>query len=119
MNYLLLKETYDELHERLDKYFDDNLMKEPRAKADLENHKVELLQNLTVELWVHHNSETYKSYHPETFIWLKAKKVWIDFARKLSRENSHKSKTDINDLTQMCAEDFLLPFEQRSFSASE
>jgi len=56
MDYILLKETYFELLERLDMYFDNELMQEPSAKADLENHKNDLLQDLAIELWANYKS---------------------------------------------------------------
>ena len=114
MDYILLKETYFELLERLDMYFDNELMQEPSAKADLENHKNDLLQDLAIELWANYNRETYIKYEPEPFIWLKAKIVWISFVRRLKLEKSRKSNKSLDGLhDSYIANNFLQQFENR------
>jgi DNA-directed RNA polymerase specialized sigma24 family protein len=112
MDYILLKKTYFELLERIDMYFDNELMQEPSAKADCENHKNDLLQDLAIEVWANYNREAYTMYEPETFIWLKAKKVWITFVRRLKREKSRKSNESLDGLHDTyIANNFLKQFE--------
>ena len=114
MYYLLLKAKFIELAERLDLYFDRRLKKEPRAKADLESHKEDLLQSLAQEVYAKCNTDTYRTYDPEVFIMLKAGNVWIDFIRVLDRQTKNISNTPIDRLPENCATiDFLQEFENR------
>lgn len=100
MDYLKLKVTYDELLERIDRYFDCKLMKEPRARTNLETYKDELLQTLQIQLWLNHRRQTYDTYSLEKFIWLKAKKVWIEFTRSLKRQQNQKSNFEFAELPE-------------------
>ena len=58
MDKLLLYMTLVELTERLDMYFHGKLRQEPRARADLEYNKEELLQNLATHVWAEYSRES-------------------------------------------------------------
>lgn len=114
MDYLLLKSKFLELTERLDMYFHRRLKKEPRAKAELENHKNDLLQSLAFEVYAKYNTETYKDYDPEVFIMLKAGNAWADFLKVLDRQTKYLDDTPIDSLHENFATtDFLHEFENR------
>ena len=114
MEFISLKTTFFALLERVDQYYDNKLMQELKARANLENYKDDLIQELGFQVWANYNRETYKSYHPEAYIWLKAEKVWITFVRKLNRQTIHKSNILIEDLPENYATtNFLQEFENR------
>ncbi len=100
MEYSKLTKAYDELLERIDQYFDCGLLKEPRAKANLEIYKSELLQALQIELWKIHKKKTYDAYDPEKLVWIKAKKIWISFTRKLKQKSNQKSDVEFTNLPE-------------------
>ena len=100
MDYQLLKESFLDLQERLDEYFDNKLMAEPRAKDYVEIHKRDLVNTLFLELFTIHDRETYEFYEPVPLIWIKAKKVWLDFLRRLDREKKRKSNVEIENLSE-------------------
>ncbi len=111
MEYSLLTETFDELLERIDQYFDWELIQEPRARANLEIYKEELIHELQIELWVNHSRPVYANYDPAKFIWLKAKKVWIAFIRRLPKQ---RSNLEISNLPEnFASSSFLQDFESR------
>ena len=115
MEYRVLKQTFFDLYERLDEYFDNELMQEPRAKSDIENHKNDLMQNLALEVYANYNRETYRNYDPEAYIWKKATKVWIAFTRELKRRSSRGQHISIDQLHQdYGAGDFLKDLEDRN-----
>lgn len=86
MDIYKLKSTFDELLERLDQYYHFKLLGEPRTKANLENYKDDLLQELFAHIWETHSKSVYNNYLPETFIWLKAEQLWIKFTRQLKQQ---------------------------------
>lgn len=98
MDYELLKEVFLEQQEKLDMYFDNELMQEERAATHVEIHKRDLVNNLFTELFLIHDRETYATYTPIRLIWIKATKVWIDFVRRLNRESRRKADVNIEDL---------------------
>ena len=118
MDYRTLKATYFERMWKLDKYFDVKLMEEPRAKANLESYKDDLMQDLAVEVWANYNESTYESYNETAFIWLKAEKVWIAFIRQLERQTRYKSDVIVDSLHEKFnVSGYLSQFESRdSFS---
>lgn len=98
MDYELLKEVFLEQQEKLDMYYDNELLQEERAATHIEIHKRDLVNNLFTELFLIHDRETYATYPPLKLIWIKAKKVWIDFVRRLNRETKRKAHVSIEDL---------------------
>lgn len=102
MDYLILKETYDELLERLDMYFDEKLQDDKRVRDNLESYKQDLLQEHAFEIWSSYGN--YADYDPKKFIWMKAKDVWIDFIRKIGRDKKRRSAHQLDQLTNKADE---------------
>lgn len=100
MDYELLKEAFLDQQEKLDEYFDNELMAESRAKDFVEIHKRDLVNNLFLELFNIHDRETYMTYEPVPLIWIKAKKIWIDFVRRLDRETKRKGNVKAEHLPE-------------------
>ena len=65
MDYQLLKETFFNLFERLDLYYDNELAQEPRARMNLESHKDDLMQDLAFEIYANCDRAAYLNYSPE------------------------------------------------------
>lgn len=119
MDRLLLKSVFLDLLYRLDMYFDNELMKDSRVIHNLEIHKDELMQQLAEEVYTNCEKEVYRNYPPETFIWLKAKKIWIDFTRKVKREAARRTKINIEEIAEDCrTENFLQRFEVQNTLAA-
>jgi hypothetical protein len=115
MDYQLLKETFFDQLERLDLYYDNELMQEPRARMNLESHKDDLMQDLAFEIYANCDRAAYLNYPPEKYIWLKAKKVWIRFVRGLERVKARSSRQDVESLAEdYITTDFLQQLEARN-----
>jgi hypothetical protein len=98
MDYELLKEAFIEQQEKLDLYFEHELALDERAENYVEIHKRDLVNNLFNELFLIHSRETYQTYEPVKLIWIKAKRVWIDFVRRLDRETKRRVDKDPDEL---------------------
>ena len=99
MDYESLKQAFLDQQEKLDMYFDHELAQEERAATFVEIHKRDLVNNLFHELFIIHGRETYQTYEPVKLIWIKAKKVWIDFVRRLDRETKRRVDKELDELS--------------------
>jgi DNA-directed RNA polymerase specialized sigma24 family protein len=100
MDCQLLKEIFFDLLERLDQYYDNELMQDSRARKNLEYYKKELMQELAVEVYANYDRTAYKNYDPTAYIWLKAEKVWIRFTRRLNRVKARDSQKEVESLAE-------------------
>ncbi len=116
MDYSLLQQTIDKELEKLDLYYEGKLSKEPRAHAEFEAHKDDLLQDLQYYLLTKYHTNTYKDWEPIVFIWKKAKMMWIRFIRKLYRQTQRQRPLTDDDLANhLCDENFLDEFETKDW----
>lgn len=119
MDYNLLLQTYHEELEKLDFYFHQKLLHEPRALAELEAHKDDLLQDLFYYLSTKHRTATYRDYEPIKFIWIKAEMIWIKFIRKLTKQANREVPLTADEFSEyLCCENFLEEFEVRDWLSS-
>lgn len=105
MDFLILQETFLDLTEKIDQYFDDKLDNEPRARANLEYIKEDLKQNLQEEIWANWNRTTYENYDPKAFVWLKVEKVWLTYCRILKKETARRDHREVEFLPELASGD--------------
>lgn len=82
---------------KLDIFFHKLLWKNLHTRPFLENHKAILMGNLFDEMVKVHSRENYEKYVLQKLIFIKAKRIYIDYIRSLERENNRqkKVKTDM------------------------
>jgi DNA-directed RNA polymerase specialized sigma24 family protein len=96
MDIKVLRATFREQLFKLDMFYHKRLRRDPRTLEFLETHKQELLGWLFEELVKIHNRPAYRNYDPQTLLFIKAKKVWVDFIRRLEREAKRKDNVNLD-----------------------
>jgi len=79
-------------------FYHKRLRNDSRTSQHIETYKHDLLCDLFEELIKLHKKKTYQNYDPVKLIFIKARKVWIDFIRSLEREAKRKGIVNLNEL---------------------